>query len=29
MIYENKLYYDTDCPDWQQQIPSYKKGYRK
>ena len=19
----------TDCPDWQQQIPSYKKGYRK
>jgi len=29
MIYENKLYYDVDCPDWQQQIPSYKKGYRK
>ena len=22
MIYENKLYYDTDCPYWQQQIPS-------
>ena len=26
MIYENKLYYDVDCPDWQQQIPVYKKG---
>ena len=26
MIYENKLYYDVDCPDWQQQVPVYKKG---
>lgn len=26
MIYENKLYYDVDCPDWQQQVPAYKKG---
>ena len=25
MIYENKVYYETDCPDWQQQIPAYKK----
>ena len=29
MIYENKLYYEVDCPEWQQQIPSYKKGRKR
>ena len=29
MIYENKLYYETDCPEWQQKIPVYKKKRKK
>ncbi len=29
MIYENKLYYEVDCPDWQQQIPSFKKKRKR